>query len=221
MAQDSSSLLTVPAPVFRVFTPTYPSLGVVTVPGVEGSQGVLNAISDVVLAIDRRRSKVSECAWVSCVRCHSYVVMSFQCWVFSCTLLFDPGGGERSTKLTKLGAKRSTSPLMGRASDAPPAPAGAASSRPRLTEEGGTASHTITEDDDAEFCGAPARGRNGPAATTRAWMGKSTLQVRSQCGRCWECAGRPQGNGACRVRMGSSARTRPQSCPLASRRWKL
>ena len=60
MVQDSSSLLTVPAPVFRVFTPTYPSLGVVTVPGVEGSQGVLNAISDVVLAIDRRRSKVSE-----------------------------------------------------------------------------------------------------------------------------------------------------------------
>ena len=59
---------------------------------------------------------------------------------------------------------------MGRALDAvPPAPAGAASSRPRFTEEGGTASRAkrkFTEDDNAEFAAPrPVAARAaGPAA---------------------------------------------------------
>lgn len=54
MAQDSTNLLAEPAPVFRIFTPAYPSLGVVTVAGGKGSEGILDAISDLVLAVGRR-----------------------------------------------------------------------------------------------------------------------------------------------------------------------
>jgi len=53
-SSSSSSSLSLPAPVYRISSTAYPRMGVITVPGVKGAEGVLKAISDIVLAVRRR-----------------------------------------------------------------------------------------------------------------------------------------------------------------------
>jgi len=53
-SSSSSSTLSLPAPVYRISSSAYPRMGIITVPGVKGSEGVLEAISDIVLAVRRR-----------------------------------------------------------------------------------------------------------------------------------------------------------------------
>ena len=56
LIQESNRLLeSIPAPVFRISSTLFPTLGTLSVTGAQGSDGILIAISDIVLAVRRRQ----------------------------------------------------------------------------------------------------------------------------------------------------------------------